>query len=314
VTSKTERRLSKARTKIPKSEETPKNPARSGCKRIPHSRAVRVRRQNPPKAREFPSESTIRSKSASFPRPGTRNPACGRRGLEIQGRPQRRHTGPESPESRGGTGTPIDSQIKQSPAPKTPPNPAILRDHAGAPREIRRGFRRTHARAQQKREGAASSSTQRETSSQLGSPSPARCAPAGSSRPSPRAAGRWRAAPRRPSRAPRTARPSLRRRRLLLPDLHAQQADVVTDQPDPTPSDPNTRTNRQQRHTHARTSPSAAAAGSRCRHRGISHALPRPHLPVGPNSAVPPRCPRAIRVGREEGERRGSRRRGRGGI
>jgi hypothetical protein len=77
--------------------------------------------------------------------------------------------------------------------------------------------------------------------------SPARCGPVGSSRPSHRAAARWRAAPRTPSTAPRTARPS----RLLRRSRHlraAQQTNPGHDQNkhqhvrEPTPPTNTTRT------------------------------------------------------------------------
>jgi hypothetical protein len=131
--------------------------------------------ESTPKARQFPSQSTIPCTCAGFTGNRTTNPSCGRRGLEIRGHGA--GASPEFPKSRART------------AQGTRPSNNERRASPGHPPSL--------------------------------SASPARCGPAGGSRPSARAAARRTAAPRRPSTARRTARPSLRLR-VLLPHLHAQ--------------------------------------------------------------------------------------------
>lgn len=209
---------------------------------------------------------------------------------------------------------------------QTPQFAAIMQD---PPRNsARKSDTCTRARArnkEKKREGTTASAPKQETNSGFGGwvASPARCAPAGSSRPSPRAAGCWRPAPRRPSTAPRTARPSPRhrhRRRLLLPpDLHEQSFRHKPTQPALTPSPKHPH----QLHEHTRTHspphpppPTTAAIGSHMH-------FPDPNLPAaGRNpSRIPPSPERSVPVcGRlgwrleREGEEGGRRRGERGGF
>lgn len=167
MTSKSNRRPGKPRKNIPKSEDPPhgilsdrsahgsKLPNPPHQKQTPaQSAALHRPCESPPKARQFPSESTIPRKGAG----GTTNPSCGRRGFEIRGHGAvEGSAGLEFPKSRGGAGTPSRSdQIIPRLNPSKPRNP--LRS-----REIRRGFRRMHTRVTQntskKREDTAAATT-----------------------------------------------------------------------------------------------------------------------------------------------------------